>query len=80
MIFDSLLDTSRGFGATLFSIFSIVLLSLIYKLFSFIIDNSYKKQQKRELDMRRAFKALKLLAGDKWPSIREEIMKEEKFN
>lgn len=39
-----------------------------------------KKEKKMRLDIRRAFKAIRLIAGDRWPKIREEIMKDEKID
>ena len=43
-------------------------------------DHTLSELRKAKLDLRRLFTAIKILAGDRWDEIREQIMKDEKWN
>ena len=80
MDFSSLLDTSHGLSNFILSICALIFLQLLYKIADFLIKQFLRRQEKRLLDIRRAFHAIKMIAGEDWPKIREEIMKDEKFD
>jgi uncharacterized membrane protein YqhA len=80
MDISDLLDVKHGLSNLILSIVAIIFLQLVLKIADFSMKNFYKKQSKRELDMRRAFKAIRLIAGDKWSEVREEIMRDEKMD
>lgn len=73
------LDTKHGVSNLIISVLAVLFLQLIIKFVDLYFKRIFKKQDKRELDMRRAFIAIKLLSGEDWPKIREEIMREDQF-
>jgi hypothetical protein len=74
------LDKEHGTQGLVASVIAILFIQLFIKSLDFYFKHYIKKQEKRDLDMRRAFKALRLIAADKWSEVREEIMKDEKID
>jgi hypothetical protein len=62
------------------SVIAILFVQLIIKVFDLYSKHIIKKDAKRDLDIKRAFKALRLISGEKWAQIREEIMRDEKID
>lgn len=61
------------------SFFAVLFLQLFIKVIDIYFKGIVKRDLKRSLDIQRAFKALRIIAGPQWEEIREEIMKDEKF-
>jgi hypothetical protein len=80
MELDKLLDFQHGPTGVIVSVIAILFIQLFIKAVDFYFKHILKKESKRDLDMKRAFKALRLIAGDKWATVREELMKDEKID
>jgi hypothetical protein len=76
----TLIDNNHGVIGLVLSGFVIVLMQLLIKGIDLFFKGLIKKDAKRGLDLQRAFKAIRILAGPEWEKIREEIMKDEKFD
>lgn len=75
-----LLDKNHGAMGLLLSLFAILFLQLLIKIMDIFIKGILKKNAKRDLDIQRAFKALRIIAGKDWDKIRDQIMGDERFN
>lgn len=80
MDWSTLLDNQHGPMGIVLSILGISFLQLIIKIINLYLKNVLKRDEKRAIDIRRAFKAIRIMAGNDWPKIREEIMKDEKLD
>lgn len=76
----SVIDKAENFPQLLIYVVAILFIQLIVKLLDFYIKTYSKRQCKTRLDLRRAFMAIRLIAGKDWPKIREEMMKEERLD
>lgn len=76
----NLLDFQHGPTGIVISVIAILFIQLFMKAIDFYFKHVIKKETKRDLDIKRAFKALRLIAGDDWARIREELMSDERID
>ena len=73
-------DNHNGTQNLVLSVIAVLFVQIFVIVINYYFKNVIRKDAKRDLDIKRAFKALRLISGEKWSEVREEIMRDERID